>query len=96
MAYSLFIFVLVVVSAMRLHLVIKAEVGLKQCQLQLYVYFVAMSRLKIIGNLDGRFEEVLISYLFLVNLVPIIIIPFMWYETRKVAQLLNHWADFEV
>lgn len=63
---------------------------------QLYVYFVALNRLKIIRNLEGRFEEAIIAYLFLVNLVPIIIIPMMWYEARKVAKLLNHWADFEV
>lgn len=60
------------------------------------MYFVALNRLKIIRNLEGRFEEAIIAYLFLVNLVPVIIIPMMWYEAKKVAQLLNHWNDFEV
>lgn len=63
---------------------------------QLYVYFVAVSRLRIISNLEGRFEEAIIAYLFLVNLVPILLIPMMWYESKKVAQLLNSWSDFEV
>lgn len=60
------------------------------------MYFVALNRLKIIRNLEGRFEEAIIAYLFLVNLVPVLIIPMMWYEAKKVAQLLNHWSDFEV
>lgn len=104
MAYSLFIFVLVVVSQDGWSPVLLIS-GITDQRLrgpghflsfQLYVYFVALNRLRIIRNLEGRFEEAIIAYLFLVNLVPVIIIPMMWYEARKVAKLLNHWADFEV
>lgn len=47
-------------------------------------------------SLEGRFEEAVIAYLFIVNLLPIVIILLMWYECGKVAVLLNDWMDFEV
>lgn len=47
-------------------------------------------------TLEGRFEEAVIAYLFIVNLLPIIIVPLMWYESKKIASILNSWMDFEV
>lgn len=55
-----------------------------------------MDRIAIVRTLEGRFEEAVIAYLFIVNLLPIIIVPLMWYESRKIANWLNSWADFEV
>lgn len=53
-------------------------------------------RINIVRTLEGRFEEAVIAYLFIVNISPIIIIPMMWYETRKVVVILNNWTDFEI
>lgn len=53
-------------------------------------------RIGIISNLEGRFEEAVIAYLFLVNILPIFIIPLMWAETKKIASVMNDWNDFEV
>lgn len=53
-------------------------------------------RVKIVQSLEGRFEESVIAYLFLVNILPIIIVPMIWSETGKFAEVLNDWADFEV
>lgn len=47
-------------------------------------------------NLEGKFVEAVIAYLFIVNLLPIIIVPLMWYEGIKIASILNSWMDFEV
>lgn len=101
MAYSAFIFVLILVSSGGVIYYFMGPLNNSDFPPpppppQLYVYFVALNRVKIIRNLEGRFEEAIIAYLFLVNLVPIIIIPMMWYEAKKVAQLLNNWSDFEV
>lgn len=52
--------------------------------------------MSIVRHLGGRFEEAIIAYLFLVNLLPIIIIPLMWYEAQKMARLFNDWTEFEV
>lgn len=64
--------------------------------IQIYVIYVASNRIKIVQSLEGRFEESVIAYLFLVNILPICIIPMIWIETKKVAQVLNDWTDFEV
>lgn len=53
-------------------------------------------RIEIVRNGEGRFEEAVIAYLFIVNLLPIFIIPIMWYEAKKIASILNEWSDFEV
>lgn len=45
--------------------------------------------------MEGKFEEAVIAYLFIVNILPVIIIPLMWYECRKVTTVLNSWCDFE-
>ncbi|GAB0098478.1 hypothetical protein DMENIID0001_142160 [Sergentomyia squamirostris] len=61
-----------------------------------YVVFVVIKRIQIVRNLEGRFEEAVIAYLFLVNLLPVIIVPMMWYESKKVVVVWNHWSDFEL
>lgn len=58
--------------------------------------YVAINRINVVRSLEGRFEEAVIAYLFLVNLLPLIIIPIVWYETRKIVVVLNNWSDFEV
>jgi len=52
---------------------------------------VANNRIHIVRSLSGPFEEAVIAYLFLVNILPIMIIPILWYEARKIAKLFNDW-----
>lgn len=54
-----------------------------------------MKRIYVIQSLEGKFEEAVIAYLFIVNTFPIIIIPLMWYEISKVVRTANDWEDFE-
>ncbi|XP_065076024.1 gustatory and odorant receptor 24-like [Ochlerotatus camptorhynchus] len=63
--------------------------------LMVYVSYITFQRIQIVRTLEGRFEEAVIAYLFIVNILPVLIIPLMWYETRKVSNLLNQWVDFE-
>lgn len=58
--------------------------------------WVGIHRVKIVQSLEGRFEESVIAYLFLVNILPVIIVPMIWSETGKFANVLNDWNDFEV
>ncbi|XP_062554374.1 gustatory and odorant receptor 24 [Armigeres subalbatus] len=60
-----------------------------------YVIYITILRIQIVRTLEGRFEEAVIAYLFIINILPVMIIPLMWYETRKVSSLLNQWEDFE-
>ncbi|XP_064548949.1 gustatory and odorant receptor 63a [Drosophila montana] len=64
--------------------------------LAFYVGYVANNRIHIVRSLSGPFEEAVIAYLFLVNILPIIIIPILWLEAKKIALLFNDWDDFEV
>lgn len=60
------------------------------------MYFIARDRIDIIQSLEGRFEESVIAYLFLLNILPILIIPMTWIETSKFTDVLNNWTEFEV
>ncbi|KAL7037952.1 hypothetical protein ACKWTF_009410 [Chironomus riparius] len=62
----------------------------------IYISFTFTKRLEIVRTGEGRFEEAVIAYLFIVNLLPIFIVPIMWYEAKKIASILNEWSDFEV
>ncbi|XP_055696310.1 gustatory and odorant receptor 24 [Lutzomyia longipalpis] len=64
--------------------------------LMTYVVFVVIKRIALVRNLEGRFEEAVIAYLFLVNLLPVVIVPMMWYESSKVVGVWNRWSDFEL
>lgn len=55
-----------------------------------------MNRINIVRSLEGRFEEAVIAYLFLVNILPVCIIPLIWTETGKFSAVLNDWTEFEV
>lgn len=56
----------------------------------------AIGRIDVVRSLEGRFEESVIAYLFLVNILPVCIIPIVWTEMNKFTALLNDWTDFEV
>lgn len=58
--------------------------------------FIAYDRIQIVQSLEGRFEESVIAYLFLINILPILIIPMVWIETGKFTEVLNNWTEFEV
>lgn len=58
--------------------------------------YVGIHRVSVVQSLEGRFEESVIAYLFLVNILPILIIPMIWLETAKFTRVLNDWTEFEV
>lgn len=61
-----------------------------------YIVYISMNRTKSSKASEGRFEEAVISYLFTIQLSPLFMIPTMWYETKKIAEVLNSWSDFEI
>lgn len=61
-----------------------------------YIVYLSMNRTKSSKASEGRFEEAVISYLFTIQLCPLLIIPIMWYETKKIAEVFNSWTDFEI
>lgn len=63
---------------------------------QIYSSYILTDRIDSIGDLEGKFVEAVIGYLFIVNLLPLIIVVIMWYESPKIAEILNSWAEFEV
>lgn len=63
---------------------------------QIYMSYTFVKRIEIVRNVEGRFEEAVIAYLFIVNLLPIVIVPTLWYEAKKIANILNEWSEFEV
>lgn len=61
-----------------------------------YILYLSLHKVQILKSSEGKFEEAVIEYLFTVYLFPMTVIPIMWYETRKIADVLNGWVDFEV
>lgn len=61
-----------------------------------YVLYLSLNKVQILKTSEGKFEEAVIEYLFTVYLFPLTLIPIMWYETRKIAGVLNEWVEFEV
>lgn len=66
------------------------------CSLVSYVLYLSLHKVQILRTAEGKFEEAVIEYLFTVYLFPMIVVPILWYETRKIANVLNGWVDFEV
>ncbi|KAL0868478.1 hypothetical protein ABMA27_007961 [Loxostege sticticalis] len=60
-----------------------------------YVLYLSLHKVQILRTAEGKFEEAVIEYLFTVYLFPMVVVPIMWYETRKIAEVLNEWANFE-
>lgn len=65
------------------------------CALISYVLYLTLHKVQIQRTAEGKFEEAVIEYLFTVYLFPMIAIPLLWYETRKIAEVLNGWVGFE-
>ncbi|XP_059051665.1 gustatory and odorant receptor 24 [Achroia grisella] len=63
-----------------------------------YVLYLSLHKVQILRTTgaEGKFEEAVIEYLFTVYLFPMITVPILWYETRKIAAVLNSWVQFEV
>ncbi|CAG9567966.1 unnamed protein product [Danaus chrysippus] len=61
-----------------------------------YVMYLSLHKVQILRTTEGKFEEAVIEYLFTVYLFPMMVVPIIWYETRKIANILNGWVDFEV
>lgn len=99
-AYAVVLFVLLAVKIRFFKMNAKIRVDdfqkKKNSRFQTYVSFIAIDRIEIIQSLEGRFEESVIAYLFLLNISPILIIPMTWIETRKFTEVLNNWTEFEV
>ncbi|CAH0402502.1 unnamed protein product [Chilo suppressalis] len=60
-----------------------------------YVLYLSLHKVQIMRTSEGKFEEAVIEYLFTVYLFPMIAVPILWYETRKIAGILNEWVKFE-
>ncbi|VVD03609.1 unnamed protein product [Leptidea sinapis] len=60
-----------------------------------YVLYLSLNKVQILRTAEGKFEEAVIEYLFTVYLFPMLVIPIFWYETRKIADILNGWVEFE-
>ncbi|KAL4702707.1 hypothetical protein ACJJTC_011572 [Scirpophaga incertulas] len=65
------------------------------CSLLAYILYMSLNKVQIMRTAEGKFEEAVIEYLFTVYLFPIMVVPLMWYETRKIAGVLNEWLNFE-
>ncbi|KAG6457549.1 gustatory and odorant receptor 24 [Manduca sexta] len=61
-----------------------------------YVLYLSLHKVQILRTAEGKFEEAVIEYLFTVYLFPMLVVPIIWYETKKIAGVLNGWVDFEV
>lgn len=61
-----------------------------------FIVYLSLHKVQILKNTEGKFEEAVIEYLFTVYLFPALLIPILWYETRKIAGVLNSWVEFEV
>jgi gustatory receptor len=61
-----------------------------------YVLYLSLHKVQILRTAEGKFEEAVIEYLFTVYLFPMLAVPLLWYETRKIAGVLNEWVNFEV
>ncbi|XP_052754000.1 gustatory and odorant receptor 24 isoform X2 [Galleria mellonella] len=63
-----------------------------------YVLYLSLHKVQILRTTgaEGKFEEAVIEYLFTVYLFPMIAVPILWYETRKIAAVLNSWVEFEI
>ncbi|KAM3961218.1 gustatory receptor 63a [Aphomia sociella] len=68
-----------------------------------YILYLSLHKVQILRTTvttkqtnEGKFEEAVIEYLFTVYLFPMIVVPILWYETRKIAAVLNSWVDFEI
>lgn len=61
-----------------------------------YILYLSLHKVQILRSAEGKFEEAVIEYLFTVYLFPMTVVPILWYETRKIADVLNGWVDFEV
>lgn len=66
------------------------------CSMVSYILYLSLHKVQILRTAEGKFEEAVIEYLFTVYLFPMIAVPILWYETRKIANVLNGWAEFEV
>ncbi|XP_012260950.2 gustatory and odorant receptor 24 [Athalia rosae] len=64
--------------------------------LSAHILYVVWNRVKIIQAVQGKFEEAVIAYLFVVYLAPHLLIPVFWYETKRTANCFNHWMDFQI
>lgn len=61
-----------------------------------YVLYLSLHKVQIMRTAEGKFEEAVIEYLFTVYLFPMAVVLLLWFETRKIARVLNGWVDFEV
>lgn len=60
-----------------------------------YIGYIKWDKVEMVRSAEGRFEEAVIDYLFTVYLIPIIVNPIVWYESRKLANVITDWVYFE-
>lgn len=61
----------------------------------LYIAYIKWDKVEIVRSAEGKFEEAVIDYLFTVYLVPVVIIPIAWYESKITASVFSEWIMFE-
>ena len=49
-----------------------------------------------IKSAEGKFERTIDTYFVNIQLLPLLLIPIMWYETPKIAISFNAWSHLEV
>lgn len=60
-----------------------------------YIAYIKTDKVEIVNMSEGRFEEAVIDYLFTIYLIPIVICPLSWYESRSMNKVFNDWIVFE-
>ncbi|CAG9793275.1 unnamed protein product [Diatraea saccharalis] len=60
-----------------------------------YIMYLSLIKGQIMRTSEGKFEEAVIEYLFTIYLFPMLAVPILWYETGKIAGVLNEWVKFE-
>lgn len=60
-----------------------------------FIGYIKWDKVDFVQSAEGRFEEVVIEYLFTVYLVPIVLMPLSWLECRRLGMVLMDWGKFE-
>lgn len=60
-----------------------------------FIGYVQWDNVELVRSAEGRFEEAVIDYLFIVYLIPIVINPIIWYQAKKHSAVLEEIYNFE-
>lgn len=60
-----------------------------------YVGYINWDKVEMVTSAEGKFEEAVIDYLFTVYLLPVVLIPITWFESRRMGSVFTDWVSFE-